>query len=151
MGPQLQLLFASFLASSTLAYDVQPFNITNVVSAADAQRMLTLANATRLPSGTEFAGANWTYGIPRDYLSDLRDQWVDTDWSKQLAALNECVRNTARVKFRSRNVVPRLEQYTVQIENATIHFVHEKSGQPDAIPIIMGHGWPGSCPQLRAS
>jgi pimeloyl-ACP methyl ester carboxylesterase len=32
----------------------------------------------------------------------------------------------------------------VTIEGLTIHFVHEKSGDPDAIPLILNHGWPGT-------
>jgi hypothetical protein len=35
------------------------------------------------------------------------------------------------------------KQYTVEIEDLNIHFVHEKSSAPNAIPLVMLHGWPG--------
>jgi pimeloyl-ACP methyl ester carboxylesterase len=38
----------------------------------------------------------------------------------------------------------RYPQFTAQIEGLTVHFVHQKSGDPDAIPLILFHGWPGS-------
>lgn len=37
----------------------------------------------------------------------------------------------------------RYKQNLVDIENVTLHFVHEKSKSPGAIPILMAHGWPG--------
>ncbi|KAJ7885232.1 Alpha/Beta hydrolase protein [Mycena leptocephala] len=47
------------------------------------------------------------------------------DWEAQQAALNE------------------FNHYAVVIEGQTVHFVHQKSDDPDAIPLILLHGWPG--------
>ena len=38
----------------------------------------------------------------------------------------------------------RYHHFTADIEGLTIHFIHEKSNDPDAIPLLMLHGWPGS-------
>lgn len=38
----------------------------------------------------------------------------------------------------------RFSQYTAEIEGLTVHFIHEKSGAADAIPLLLIHGWPGS-------
>jgi pimeloyl-ACP methyl ester carboxylesterase len=38
----------------------------------------------------------------------------------------------------------RFHHFTAEVENLTIHFIHEKSNRPDAIPLILNHGWPGS-------
>jgi hypothetical protein len=39
----------------------------------------------------------------------------------------------------------RLAQYTTTIGKQTVHFVHEKSDDEDAIPLLLIHGWPGLC------
>jgi hypothetical protein len=39
----------------------------------------------------------------------------------------------------------RLAQYTTTIGNQSVHFVHEKSQDKDAIPLLLLHGWPGLC------
>lgn len=38
----------------------------------------------------------------------------------------------------------RFKQFTAVIEGQTVHFVHEKSADADAIPIILLHGWPST-------
>lgn len=38
----------------------------------------------------------------------------------------------------------RFKHFTAEIEGLTIHFIHQKSGHADAIPLILNHGWPGS-------
>lgn len=38
----------------------------------------------------------------------------------------------------------RYHHFTAKIENLDVHFIHEKSNEPDAIPLILYHGWPGS-------
>jgi epoxide hydrolase len=35
-------------------------------------------------------------------------------------------------------------QYTTIIDDLSIHFVHVRSSEPDALPLLMSHGWPGS-------
>ncbi|KAJ7141268.1 Alpha/Beta hydrolase protein [Mycena epipterygia] len=66
-------------------------------------------------------------GIELDILDELRTDWLQSfDWEAQQAALNE------------------LNHYTVKIGGQTVHSVHEKSTDPNAIPVILLHGWPGS-------
>ncbi|KAJ7789456.1 Alpha/Beta hydrolase protein [Mycena olivaceomarginata] len=61
------------------------------------------------------------------FLRELKTQWEQGyNWSQQEAELNQ------------------LAQYTTTIENQTIHFIHEKSDDKDAIPLLLIHGWPGS-------
>ena len=38
----------------------------------------------------------------------------------------------------------RYHQYLTTIEGITVHFLHERSGHPGAIPLLLNHGWPGS-------
>jgi epoxide hydrolase len=89
---------------------------------ADLHRRLT---DTRWPD--DLPGTGWSRGVPVAYLKDLAAYWRDGyDWRAQEAHLNQ---------------VP---QYTTVIDGAGIHFLHVRSARPDALPLILTHGWPGS-------
>ncbi len=85
---------------------------------------LRLAN-TRFPDQLE--GAGWGYGTELDYMRELVDYWQhEFDWREQEKILN------------------RYAQYKTRIDGLDVHFVHAKSSQPDALPLVITHGWPGS-------
>ncbi len=70
---------------------------------------------------------DWSQGTPLDYVRSLCEYWAnDYDWSTRQTALN------------------RFDQYTTTIDDLDIHFVHQRSPHPDATPLILTHGWPGS-------
>ncbi|TGJ85206.1 hypothetical protein E0Z10_g3538 [Xylaria hypoxylon] len=94
--------------------------------------MLDLIQNTQLPS-SEFVAARestndtLSTGISLQTLKDLQKEWITGfEWDEEQAAIN---------KF---------HHFTVNIEGIDVHFVHAVSGNPDAIPIILLHGWPGS-------
>ncbi len=75
----------------------------------------------------ELPGVGWSYGVPLDYLRDLVAYWRhEYDWRNAEARLNEW------------------PQYRTDIDGATIHFAHLRSADPDATPLLITHGWPGS-------
>jgi epoxide hydrolase len=70
-------------------------------------------------------GIPWAAGVPADYLRELVDYWrAGYDWRAQEARLN------------------RYPQFSTDIDGNAVHFVHRSSDNPDAIPIILSHGWP---------
>ncbi|MEU6424446.1 epoxide hydrolase family protein [Microbispora sp. NPDC046973] len=70
---------------------------------------------------------DWSRGVPAAYLKDLLGYWADGyDWRANEAALNKH------------------PQYTTVIDGAVIHFLHVRSAAPDATPLLLLHGWPGS-------
>jgi len=86
---------------------------------------------TRLPDQIE--GVGWDYGIPMDYLGILIDYWIESyDWRAQEALLNQ------------------LSHYRTMIDGQSIHFLHALSPHPDALPLVMTHGWPGSIVEFLA-
>ena len=102
---------------------VRPFTI-HVPDAVLADLKARLANA-RIPDPLQADG--WTYGTDVRYLKSLVAYWRDTfDWRAQERRLNS------------------LEQFTTTIDGVTIHFIHRRSKQPNAFPLIITHGWPGS-------
>ncbi|XVQ10506.1 epoxide hydrolase family protein [Spirillospora sp. CA-255316] len=69
----------------------------------------------------------WEYGVPRSFVRDLVARWRDSfDWRAQEAKLNA------------------FPQFTTEIDGQTIHFVHARSPEPDAVPLILTHGWPST-------
>jgi microsomal epoxide hydrolase len=69
----------------------------------------------------------WSTGTSLSYLKDLVQYWQDKfDWRGQEARIN------------------RFRQYTVPIRGIELHFIHEPGKSPDAMPLLLSHGWPGS-------
>ncbi|WP_432477219.1 epoxide hydrolase family protein [Nocardioides sp. GXQ0305] len=66
-------------------------------------------------------------GIPQAELAELVEHWRSSyDWRKQEAALNE------------------LPQFTTEVDGQQIHFAHVRSGHPDALPLLLLHGYPST-------
>jgi len=75
----------------------------------------------------ELPGTGWERGVPLSYLQELTDAWrTSFDW---------------RATERQLNGFP---QFRTEIDGATVHFLHVRSPEPDAIPLVLTHGWPGS-------
>ncbi len=75
----------------------------------------------------DFEGDEWTYGVSRSYLRELCDYWRTTfDWRAQEAILNS------------------FDQFQTQVDGQPIHFIHARSSNPAALPLLLVHGWPGS-------
>jgi pimeloyl-ACP methyl ester carboxylesterase len=102
---------------------IRPFRIeTPQAELDDLKNRLAL---TRWPD--EIPGSGWNYGAPLSFVKEMAEYWRTTfDWRKQEDHLNE------------------LPQFTTTIDNANIHFFHIKSPEPDAMPLLLIHGWPGS-------
>ena len=84
---------------------------------------------TRWPD--EIPGAAGSYGVPLAYVKELAGYWRNEyDWRK-----NEALLNT-------------LPQFTTLIDGQQIHFVHLVSEEPNAVPLLITHGWPGSIVEL---
>ncbi|TCN44627.1 pimeloyl-ACP methyl ester carboxylesterase [Kribbella orskensis] len=80
----------------------------------------------------ELPGVGWSYGVPRDYLKELVAYWRDEyDWRAEEAKLNDW------------------PQFTTTIDGATVHFAHLRSPEPDATPLLISHGWPGSIVEFQ--
>lgn len=82
-------------------------------------------DSTRWP--TAALGAGWDRGVPPAYLRELVRYWRHAyDWRAQERMLNS------------------FAQYTTRIDEQNVHFLHVRSAESAALPLILGHGWPGS-------
>jgi pimeloyl-ACP methyl ester carboxylesterase len=102
---------------------IAPFTL-NVDEAelADLRRRLA---ATRWPD--KEVVDDWSQGAPLAHVRALCDHWLTAyDWRRCEAKLNG------------------FGQHKTEIDGLDIHFIHKRSPHPDALPLIMTHGWPGS-------
>ncbi|MEJ2885812.1 epoxide hydrolase family protein [Actinomycetospora aeridis] len=91
----------------------------------DLEDLRRRLDATRWPA--DGPGEDWERGVPVRYLRDLAEYWgTRFDW---------------RAAERELNAVP---QFTTEIDGATVHFVHARSPEPGARPLLLTHSWPGS-------
>ncbi|MEU1228931.1 epoxide hydrolase family protein [Streptomyces sp. NPDC005828] len=82
-------------------------------------------DATRWPD--ELPGVGWERGVPVGYLKELTEYWrTSFDWRAAEAQLNA------------------YPQFVEEIDGAQVHFLHVTSPEPDATPLLLTHGWPGS-------
>jgi pimeloyl-ACP methyl ester carboxylesterase len=85
----------------------------------------TRLRATRWPDAPQ--GAGWSLGTDVDYLRELVHYWAEEfDWPAQEAALNG------------------LPRFRMKLHDLGIHFVHARAATPNALPLVLTHGWPDS-------
>jgi len=102
---------------------IEPFRI-EVPEAVLTDLRERLARA-RYPD--QIPGSGWDYGTDREYLTELCRYWRDEfDWRRQETRLN------------------RFDQFVTNIDSQRLHFIHQRSPVPAALPLVLSHGWPGS-------
>ena len=80
---------------------------------------------TRFPAAVE--GSQWEMGTRLEYMKDLVAYWrKGYDWRATERALN------------------RLDHFVTNVDGIDLHFIHQRSKHPNALPIVLTHGWPGS-------
>jgi epoxide hydrolase len=103
--------------------EIRPFRID--LPQADLDDLSDRLSRTRWPD--ELPGVGWSRGVPLEYLKELAEYWrAGYDWRDWEARLNG------------------FPQFTTTIDGQNIHFLQVRSPEPDALPLIITHGWPGS-------
>jgi pimeloyl-ACP methyl ester carboxylesterase len=103
--------------------EIHPFRIE--IPPADLDHLHQRLATARWPG--ELPGVGWTRGVPLEYLAELADHWRDGyDWPAEQARLN------------------RYPQFSTEIDGQRIHFLHVRSDRPDAMPLLITHGFPSS-------
>lgn len=75
----------------------------------------------------EIAGSDWSYGANLNYMREIVDYWQTRfDWRAQEKIING------------------FSQFRADVDGLGIHFIHERGKGPQAIPLVITHGWPGS-------
>jgi pimeloyl-ACP methyl ester carboxylesterase len=125
----LLLSLATGPVAATLAQSGEAVPYTVAVPTDVLDDLRVRLGRTRWPD--QLPGSGWVYGTDTGYLRELADYWADDyDW---------------RAIERDLNVLP---HYRAEIDGLNIHFIHERSDDPDAIPLLILHGWPSSFVQM---
>jgi pimeloyl-ACP methyl ester carboxylesterase len=108
---------------STATTEVRPFRVD--IPEEDIIDLRQRTAGTRWPD-SETVG-DQSQGVQLNHLQDLVRYWgTDYDWRKAETKLND------------------LPQFMTNIDGLDIHFIHVRSPHPNALPLLITHGWPGS-------
>jgi pimeloyl-ACP methyl ester carboxylesterase len=103
--------------------EIQPFTIE--ISQADLDELKARLARTRWPD--ELPDVGWDYGVPMGFVRGLAERWATTyDWRAWESRMNA------------------YPQFTTTLDGQNIHFLHVRSPNDAAFPLILTHGWPGS-------
>ncbi|MFI6444340.1 epoxide hydrolase family protein [Kitasatospora sp. NPDC050543] len=113
--------------SSSADTRIQPYRIDIPQREVDDLR----DRLARTRWGGEIPGVGWSRGVPADYLKALAAYWADGfEWREAEAELNG------------------FPQFTTEIDGQNIHFLHVRSKNPAAVPLLLLHDWPCSFVQF---
>ncbi|WP_280250212.1 epoxide hydrolase family protein [Nocardia abscessus] len=108
--------------------EIRPFRID--IQQADLDDLRLRLTRTRWIDDLPDTG--WERGVPTAYLKDLAGYWAEKfDWRAAEAELNA------------------YPQFTTTIAGQNVHFLHVRSAQDDATPLLLLHGWPSSVADFR--
>jgi pimeloyl-ACP methyl ester carboxylesterase len=104
-------------------FELRPFRAE--VPQADLDDLQARLGHVRWPG--ELRGTAWRYGVPLEYVRELVERWsTGFDWRDRETRLN------AHPQFRT------------MIDGESVHFIHVRSPEPEALALICTHGWPMS-------
>ena len=110
-----------------MSTDIVPFTIS--VNDAELEDLRTRLRHTRWPDAETVTSTDepWSQGMPLHFAQELAEHWASGyDWRATEARLNG------------------FDQFRTEIDGLGIHFLHVRSPEPNALPLIITHGWPGS-------
>ncbi len=118
----------SVMTNGDNSYQIEPHHIE--IPENDLDDLRDRLRRTRW--APQIPGTGWERGVPTDYLRGLAEYWADGfDWRAQEAALNK------------------LPQGVTTIDGARVHFLHIRSAEPGATPLMLIHGWPSSIVEFQ--
>jgi pimeloyl-ACP methyl ester carboxylesterase len=103
--------------------DIRPFTVE--VHDDTVTDLVTRLRTTRWPNAETVD--DWSQGVPLSYMQELIDYWAsEYDFKRLSTRLNE------------------YDNFITAIDGVDIHFLHIRSSNEDALPLLLTHGWPGS-------
>src|SRR5215207_5902945 len=147
---------------ATPSYAVSSAFVVEQVGAAALKKLTEVSSTKKAPAKSSTADNDqaihpFSITVPEEALVDLRERILATRWpdretvsdqsqGAQLVKLQELVRYWGtdydwREGEAKLNTLP---QFKTRIDGLDIHFIHVRSRHPNALPVIISHGWPGS-------
>jgi epoxide hydrolase len=108
--------------------DITPFKI--VTSPTEIKDLKSRLELTRWPD--KETPDDWSQGIPLSYMKEIQGYWIsEYDWDSRVKLLNQW------------------DGYKTEIDGLGIHFLHIRSPNENATPLLITHGWPGSIVEFQ--
>ncbi len=105
---------------------IEPFRVE--VPSETIKNLHDRLRATRWPGGVNDSG-----GVPLSEMRDIVRYWLeDFDWPARERDINQ------------------LPHFRAELDGLRLHYIHMKSARPDARPLLLLHGWPGSFVEMLA-
>ena len=137
---------------------------TGLLSALMAIAALTVSATPAVADEKPAAIRPFRANVPDSELADMKRRLAATRWpdretvtdlsqGPQLAKVQELVRHWG-TRYDWRRAEAKLNahpQYVTEIDGVDIHFIHVRSRHPNALPLIVAHGWPGSVSSRSSS
>ncbi len=124
-GPETNVMPANGFEDGKMANNPPIESYTINISDADLDDLQRRLANTRWPD--QLQNTSWEYGTDIQYLRELVSYWQhEFDWRAQETRLNQ------------------FDHFTTRVDDLPMHFIHQRSSDPDAIPLLLVHGWPGS-------
>ena len=102
---------------------VVPYEIS--ISQSDIEDLEARLANSRLPD--QLNSISWEYGSDLSFMQEVLSYWQEEfNWREQEQRLNQ------------------FDQFKTQIDGLEMHFIHQRSENPNSIPLMLVHGWPGS-------
>ncbi len=115
-----------------MSTDIIPFRID--IPQGELDDLRDRLARTRAPYPVPGGESDWDRGIPAGHLRDLAAYWADGfDWRAHEAELNT------------------FDQFVTEIDGQTLHFLHLRSPEPDATPLLLNHSYPTSFVEFLAA
>lgn len=140
-----------------MAHPTASIERRGLLAASAAAGVMTLASFHSVAASSDDAIRPFRSSVPEAAIVDLRRRIAATRWPDRetvadrsqgvrLAALQDLLRHWAtRYDWRRAEAkLNALPQFMTRIDGLDIHFIHVRSRHPNALPVIVTHGWPGS-------
>lgn len=102
---------------------VVPYKIS--IPESDIEDLAARLAKSRLPD--QLNSISWEYGSDLSFMQEVLSYWREEfDWKEQERRLNQ------------------FDHFKTQIDGLEMHFIHQRSENPNSIPLMLVHGWPGS-------
>ncbi|PRP87476.1 hypothetical protein PROFUN_00687 [Planoprotostelium fungivorum] len=123
-----------FFLPMTYSDEIKPFSLH--LEEAFLKDLRDRIKSTRFPPADLRGSQEFEYGSPLNHVKRIAEYWADGyDWRARESTINQLPMFTTKLWAGVEGPEP---------EALNIHFVHSRSEDEDAVPLLFIHGWPGS-------
>ena len=121
---------------STAKIPVNPFTVSHSEQEIDDLKTLLRLSPLSIDTYENRAEHDHKFGPSKEWMQDMKSSWQSFDFSAAQDKLNEYPQFIADV--------PDVDPHTGKSDTFKVHFVGIENKDPNAVPVVILHGWPGN-------